>query len=281
MNVSNGPDTQTLSEAYGVYAFDGGGGLYYSLVIPAASRGDLNGVAYLDYSNTGQQDIPAPYFLIYGPNTQFELAGQSSFSDSAIEALGISTTGLAGILAPGESGSIPITYKQITIESHQQVDLSVADVDTEQQADLSLLQANLQPTDEPADAWNADYSNLEALAAANPDGLTGLMRQAANELSEQGTYSGDPGVLLNYVLQSADDFGAIARRYLTGIFGRGQADPYTQTLSVNASGDVSIFSDGLVRSLPQADQRHVCGNARRRRHTGAGWRDLHFDGSRW
>lgn len=222
-------------------------GLVYHLTFPADSRGDLYNTVDLTYTNTGETDIPAPYFVIFGDNTSFKLANQSAFSDTAIEVLGIATTGLAGTLLPGEGGSIPITYTQTTVQGHQEANIEVAWVDSLPGWDPTSLMANAQPVNEPNDTWAAVTANFDAMLTANNNALTGVLRNAANALSLTGVYTSDPEVLMNYAIQQASDFGAIDQRDYLGPFGRGQSDPYAAIATTDSSGNVSITEGGEER----------------------------------
>ncbi|HEY1685428.1 MAG TPA: RHS repeat-associated core domain-containing protein [Tepidisphaeraceae bacterium] len=222
-------------------------GLVYNLTFPADSRGDLYNTVDLTYTNAGNTDIPAPYFVVFGDNTSFKLADQSAFSPAAIEVLGIANTGLAGTLLPGEGGSIPITYTQTIIEGHQQANLEVAWVDSITGWDPTSLMAGAQPVNEPNDAWAAITANFDAMLAANNNALTGVLRDTANALSLTGVYTSDPEVLMNYTIQEASDFGAIDQRYYLGAFGRGQSDPYAVAATADSSGNVTITDGGQER----------------------------------
>ena len=250
IDVTNSNDGATLPEALNLFnntTSAGSGQLNYTLRFPSGSRGDLNNTVYLEYSNTSQYDIPAPYFIIFGDDTSFKLADQTSFSDDAIEVFGGATTGLPGVLLPGEGGVIPITYTQTTIFGHQLAKLEVAWVDALPAFDTSSLLSALQPVNEPNDAWAAISANFAAIAKANPQSLTGVLRDAANALSLTGVYTSDPAVLTNYAIQEAGDFGAIDQRYNLGAFGRGQSDPYAVAAASDSTGNVTITSGGEER----------------------------------
>ncbi|HEY1683202.1 MAG TPA: RHS repeat-associated core domain-containing protein [Tepidisphaeraceae bacterium] len=248
LQVTNGSSTATLPQAFKIGNGSGNGSnLTFDLVFPSTSRGDLTNTAYLEYSNTGYLDVPAPYFYISGDNTSFKLAGDPAFSDGSIEVLGISQTGNPAILAPGQGGMIPVQYTQTGIVSHQNSDISVSEIDPAATIDLSVLKADLKPAGEPSDAWDAIFANFMSEVGTTVGGLTTVLENAATALARQGTYSGDPSVLLSYALQEAGDFGAITERYTLGAFGRGQQDPFNEPIAADASGDVTITTGGQER----------------------------------
>ncbi len=243
LKMTNVTSTATLPNAFTVQP-PSNKGLVFSLDLPGVSRGDLPDTMYLQYANTGNTDIPAPYFFISGDNTEFELPGQTAYSDDSIEVLGIAPTGVASTLAPGQSNSIPITYTQIQIIGHQQAQLQVSDVDPADVIDLPVLQTEMQPVNEPADAWNAIFGNFLAEVGNTVGGLGNVLRNAADALSTQGTRTGDLDQLLNYALEEAGDFGQITARYELGPFGRGQGDPVGEVATADSSGNVYITSGG-------------------------------------
>ena len=87
-----------------------GGNLEAELSVPSAVRAGQPFSIQIEYSNMGDADIPAPMFIVTATG-EIELvyAGDNPTpAGSSLHALGISSTGPAGILPPGAGGRIVI-----------------------------------------------------------------------------------------------------------------------------------------------------------------------------
>ena len=85
--------------------------------MPSISRPGRIAYLTLTYSNDGGSDALAPLFVVSvtSDNATIGLPGETSFSGSSVQILGIENTGPAGTLPPGYQGTIQIPYESTTL----------------------------------------------------------------------------------------------------------------------------------------------------------------------
>lgn len=234
--------------------------LLYNLSAPTFIRAGESGTLTLFYENAGGSDLHAPLFEIESDNASFQLAGENGFVDNGIDVLGISPTGPAGILAPGDSGFITITFQQITTGPHVVSSFSAYVISADQPTDWDSLKSGLEPVNEQDDAWNQIYSNFESAVGTNVGQYGAVLDDVATTLGTEGQRTGDASVLLNYELQVAGNFGQISQQYQTSSFGRGITDPYNEQAITDSNGNVAIGDNERFRYfLEQTDGSYIDG----------------------
>src|SRR5262249_37317368 len=149
----------------------------------------------------------------------------------------------------GQSGSVTAIFQQNNTASEASSTFNTYVMNDGTTMDWSTLKSDLQPINEPADTWNAIFTNFMALMGTTSGQYQIVLRQKASYLSSQGTYTDDPQTLLSYEVQQADGFGLISQRYSTSAFGRGQQDPYHSTAQTDANGNVMILLGGAQQRL--------------------------------
>ncbi|HQX51029.1 MAG TPA: CARDB domain-containing protein, partial [Planctomycetaceae bacterium] len=109
-NTTNAGVFTVVTGHFGVVTFD--------FVVPAVTRPGQAQTLLLNYTNTGDTDVPAPLFHITGDNAVFRLPEQPNFNSDSIEVLGINNQGPAGILPPGFRGQLSVIYLPVTSGAH-------------------------------------------------------------------------------------------------------------------------------------------------------------------
>ena len=136
-----------------------------SLSVPSISRPGRIAYLTLTYSNDGSADAPAPLFAVAvtSGNAVIGTPGETSFSGSSVQLLGIATTGPAGTLPPGYRGTIQIPYESTTLQAGAAIDFSLQTITGDSTPiNWSALESTLQPSYIPSLAWPAVFANLTA-----------------------------------------------------------------------------------------------------------------------
>jgi hypothetical protein len=122
-----GGATASLAGAFTIDALATGGAttgptsqgqLDYFLSAPTFIRAGESGTLTLTYENVGGSDIGAPLFDVTSDNGAFRIGNTAAFVDGAMDVIGINPTGPAGLLPPGASGSVLITFQQDVTGAH-------------------------------------------------------------------------------------------------------------------------------------------------------------------
>ena len=259
--ANNGGPTDTLTNAFTVTNGGTVGTLSYDLSVPRYIRPPFVGtVATLTYENTGQTDLAAPIFNLFADNARLRLADQPNYVSGSItmvngvaftvfELLGVSG-GLAGVLSPGEKGTIQVFFEPINSAtnalSHFEV-LALSDSNTP--LTFAALKADMKPAQVDADAWDAVFANFQTATGGTIAGYHSMLVDNANYLGQFGPVSPEVTKLVAFELQQADDFGVISARYEVGDMGRGNVAPFSQRLFTDSLGNVTIAEGALSRSF--------------------------------
>src|SRR5262249_12118308 len=68
----------------------------------------------VSYRNAGNTDLPAPLLVLQGDNARFQTPGHTDYSRPSLQLYAHDPDGPFGILPPGASGSITVSYVPIT-----------------------------------------------------------------------------------------------------------------------------------------------------------------------
>ena len=108
-----------------------GASLTASLGVLTAYRLDTISPVAVNYANVGDADMPAPLLIVStSPNVSMRAACHTSWHNGPIYLLGVNPVALAGTLAPGASGSLPLSFiassnVTFTLESVEATDTAV------------------------------------------------------------------------------------------------------------------------------------------------------------
>ena len=280
--------SQTATESGGFTVAPGGspGSVTVSMTEPSSIRAGFLGTVTITYSNTGGSDVPAPLLELSADNATFQRPGGTDFVGNTVSLLAINTSGPAGVLPAGYSGSISVRFIPTTNATFTYIHFSLQVVDQSVAAetiDWSSLKSSLQPSYIPASAWNAVYVNLTNALGSTAGSYVSALDADATYLSQLGEYTIDAQRLFGFEIAKADaslSSGALATvtdtsfpvpgaiplefdrqfndsisaRDTMGPFGLGWTDNWQITATTDSSGDVSILDDGSIRFfLKQAD----------------------------
>jgi RHS repeat-associated protein len=253
IRADNGAQTDTLPGAFTVIAGGRPGTLSFDFSSPRYVRPPFShAVATLTYENIGDTDLAAPLFELLALNTRVRLADgtvvegkmvQNGQVLTGLELLGVSG-GAAGILSPGEKGSIDLSFEPISPGAHVHM---VFDVFVEPPSNdllqFDALKDDLRPTAISPEAWNQVYANLKAGVGPTNATYQKMLVENANYLGQFGPVSPEALRLLEFEVAQADDFGAISNRYALGELGRGNFAPFADRLTLDGGGN-AIITDG-------------------------------------
>jgi len=242
--------TDTLARALTPFSGGDPGILVFNLSSPRYIRPPFASASVtLTYENIGDTDIPAPLFNLVGENARMRLPDQVGWVTGAIELLGVSG-GLAGVLSPGEKGSIEIIFEPIEDFAHAFSKFQAIVIPASLQTiDWDPIKDDLRPFGMPADGWEAVFANYKASIGSTVASYKNVLLENANYLSQFGPVSPDTGRLVQFELEQADEFGAISQRYINGALGRGLVAPFSAQAITDAAGNVLLIEGQSTRGF--------------------------------
>ena len=226
----------------------------------------------VNYVNQGNIDVLAPLLELVATNALVKLPDQTSFSNSSVQILGISATGPAGVIRPGESGSVSIQY-DTTGAVGQDIDFQVQIADDSQTMDWADAEAGLQLPSIPDSAWPAVFANFVANVGSTVASYHAALAADASYLSQFGEATDDVDTLLSFEIEKANAAftagtlvtvtpdslpapgmaltftqsyqASIAGRYTEGILGFGWTTNWDISASTDSNGDAVIENQGV------------------------------------
>ena len=276
--VTSGGQHATDPAAFTVTSSAAPGHISYNLSVPSISRPGRIAYLTLTYSNTGGSDALAPLFVVSvaSNNATIGLPGQTSFTGSSVQILGIENTGPAGTLPPGYQGTIQIPYESTTLTQGASIQFSLQVLTGDSTAMIwSSLESSLQPSYIPNAAWPAVFANLTADFGSTTEGYLTYLDSEATYLSQLDEYTDDVQRLFGFAINTANDalttgsldavtdasfpvpgaiplefdrqFNAsISGRDTMGPFGMGWTDNWQISANADSQGSVTIADDGSL-----------------------------------
>jgi RHS repeat-associated protein len=276
--VTSGGQKATDPSAFTVTSSAQPGQISYDLSVPSISRPGRIAYLTLTYSNDGGSDALAPLFVVSvtSGNATIGLPGETSFSGSSVQVLGIEDSGPAGTLPPGFQGTIEIPYESTTLTQGAEIDFSLQVLTGDSTPmDWSSLESSLQPSYIPNAAWPAVFANLTAEFGSTTASYLGYLDNEATYLSQLGEYTDDVQRLFAFAINTANDAltngsldsvtdasfpvpgaipldfvrqysASISGRDTTGPFGLGWTDNWQIIASADSLGNVTISDDGSL-----------------------------------
>jgi RHS repeat-associated protein len=276
--VISGGQTVTDPSSFTVKSNVTPGNVTYNLSVPSISRPGRVAYLSLTYSNDGGSDALAPLFVVgvTSGNATIGLPGETSFTGSSVQILGIENTGPAGTLPPGFQGTLLIPYESTTLVAGASIQFSLQVLTGgTTPMNWSSLEASLQPLYIPNAAWPAVFANLTAEFGSTTASYLTYLDSDATYLSQLGEYTDDVQRLFGFAINTANDalttgsidsvtdasfpvpgsiplefdrqFSAsISGRDTMGPFGLGWTDNWQITSSADTAGNVTISDDGSL-----------------------------------
>ena len=212
-------------------------------------------------------------------NAVIGLPGQTTFSGSSVQLLGIETSGPAGTLPPGYQGTVQIPYESTTLVAGAGIDFTIQAVTGDSTPiDWSAMESSLQPSSIPSAAWPAVFANLTANVGSTTASYVAALDGEATYLSQLGEYTDDVQRLFGFAINVANDSAtngsldsvtdasfpvpgaiplefdrqfnfSISGRDTMGPFGLGWTDNWQISASADSLGNVTISDDGASLSF--------------------------------
>jgi RHS repeat-associated protein len=256
------------------------GQIQVHLTTPRYARDNRPGIVTIDFTNTSNTDITAPLFTLTSDESVFQVAdGSSAVISDAITVIGVSSQGPAGIIGPGQSGTVLVKMTSTTSVRHEQigVDLTVPEDPSEPVPIPWATEKDLlKPPTVQADAWDAIWSNFLPLVGNTIGSFNQAVSSVASYLSQWGSVSTDTSTMLGYLVAQANDAlpvsvlanavdtsldtksaanlafsrifeQPISGRYRLGPLGRGWVGSWEITATTDANGNVTINDAGSER----------------------------------
>ena len=276
--VTDGAQNATDPSAFAVTSSAAPGHISYHLSVPSISRPGRIAYLTLTYTNDGGSDALAPLFVVSAAsdNATIGLPGQTSFSGSSVQILGIETSGPAGTLPPGYQGTLEIPYESTTLQAGAEINFSLQILTGDSTPmNWSSLESSLEPSYIPSTAWPAVFANLTAEVGSTTDSYLTYLDSEATYLSQLGEYTNDAQRLFGFAINTANDslttgaidsvtdasfpvpgavpldfvreFNAsISGRDTMGPFGLGWTDNWQVSAGADSLGNVTITDDGAL-----------------------------------
>jgi len=179
-----GDGEEVLSEAFEI-TVGIGPKLTVELEGPEAVRAGRNYVFWLEYANTGDADMPAPFLLMEpAAGAPISLSRRGDYGTEFLEILGISSDGPAGLLPPGAEHRVPIYFT--SVDGANQFDLQVAEPD-QTPIDWSAAEAEMRPEDWSNDVWQTLFDALKSRLGSTYEDYHRALLTEANRSSQAGS----------------------------------------------------------------------------------------------
>ena len=155
---------------------------------PDGVRAFRNNVFYINYTNAGDADVPAPIFLLY------ELTGQTfgllpnNLLSETIRIMGINAVGPAGILPPGVTHSVPVYF--FTETGPPEFELFVIEQHDDNPFDWEAA-AGVRPDTMGSDVWDIGWPNVQAQAGGTWGDVSLALADVATLLGQRGERTHD------------------------------------------------------------------------------------------
>jgi len=232
------------------------------------------------YTNTGETDVVAPLFRIFGTNAEVNLSGQTSTSEKLRQLLGLgfgqNVKGPSGVLTPGASSQFAFTY---TPNGNGAISFTVEQVPSNEVIDWATIKAELRADYSFIDstAWDVIWQNLTASLGQTVGQFQAVMAENANYLAELGdtktnlndlfsfewkqaanTLRGSDLVSTTDVVDNAPGvdltftrtfYQSVAERYNLGTLGRGWSSEWDLKATTDKNGDVIIRGVGDLQRV--------------------------------
>ncbi len=240
---------------------------------PSVTEPDRQGQVTVNYVNDGNTDALAPLLQLTATNALISLNLTGAFTENTVQFLGISGSGPAGILRPGESGSIQVAF-QTTGHVGQSIEFDLGVIDDNQPSDLASQEAALQLPTIPDAAWPVVFANVVANLGSTVATLHAALAADATYLGQLGQPAYDLGQLFFFEVEKAaaaynsgvldtetDDSlpapgmdltfqrtfqGSISSNYTFGLLGYGWTTNWDVSARGQANGDVILSDDGAI-----------------------------------
>ena len=199
VKVNNATQAAILDGAFTVTAGELGR-LESQFNLPSALRPGQAGVVTVTYANAGETDIVSPLLVLSAINANLQLL-DGSLSDN-YQFLAVGSEGPAGILAPGERGTLSLVF-QPTVSTGE-VNLNLRSLSAgDQPLDWSEIKDNSRPGFISDEAWEGIWNNFTASVGTTPQEYVAALADNANSFSQLGNSISNASQLIAAEIQQA------------------------------------------------------------------------------
>ena len=203
VRVDDGGQTGTLPGAFTVNS-GAVGEIQTHMTISSAVRPGQESTIIVDCLNTGNTDVLAPLLVLSATNAQLRLADETEYVGSSVQFLAVESTGPAGILSPGGSSRILVSFKPTVSSGQVNFTLNMLS-NSDATFDWSTMKDAARPGFVSTDAWDAIWTNFTATVGTTLGSCQALLCENASYLSQFGEYVYDVSQLLGFDIQLAAD----------------------------------------------------------------------------
>jgi RHS repeat-associated protein len=250
VKVVDGGQVSTLNDAFNV-TNGPVGNVVFDLATPTAVRPGQQGTLTVHFQNVGHTDAVAPVLQVAVSNAQLRLPGDAEYSESAIQFLAVGSEGPAGILSPGESGSITLMFKP-TITTDGTINAGVSALDNTANIDWIAALANAKPEGLSAEGWNTIIANFTAAVGDTAGSYQAALADDANRLSLLGETTNQVSRLFGFEFAQATN--ALLQQNQLGVLGWGRSFNWDIGVKEDQDGHVELhFGASSVEFHREAD----------------------------
>ncbi len=248
--------------------------LTITLTGPSNFRPGRHTPFFVEVTNTGNTDAIAPVLRVSSDQATFRLSQQTGDGQSTLTFLAASANGPAGVLRPGQTSRMVISFLSnlneggaaaITLERPSNLDETI---------NWDGFKESSRPAFVSTDAWNILYERFTAAAGSTVGEYHGLLAANASYLSNLDDLTFNATSLADFVLQQVDtamlgpaltsqrdldsdlqelslDFArvhlqSLAGRYRLGPLGYSWVHNWENRIAIDSDGNVAIERGGFV-----------------------------------
>ncbi|MEX2188779.1 MAG: carboxypeptidase regulatory-like domain-containing protein [Pirellulales bacterium] len=236
-------DVETISIVDGAGSRVGG-----SITGPSPLRRSSQYVFYATYGNSGDADGVAPLLLLESADTNpWGLAREGQVGQPSLQALGISLEGPAGMLRPGELGSVPVYFTTASGPGGSSPRFLVHTITADDSRPLVFaeIEASIRPETMTDDEWNALRPKIVERLGPTWGSYVRALGETASLLSRRGVRTQDVSIIFRELISELRNpypvllNGSVVAASTCGPL----ADPVVQ--AVDAQGTIVSVAAGL------------------------------------
>ncbi|MGA2500548.1 MAG: choice-of-anchor Q domain-containing protein, partial [Tepidisphaeraceae bacterium] len=222
--------------------------LQMKILMPPLVRTGKEFTATVQYTNVGNQDVPAPFVLVTSPTGNQLRLSTNSTPGSSVQFLAISPDGPAGVLRPGETASVDL--RVVGILGTNSLVPSWSGTDNTDTVDWAAIKATVTVENVPSN-WNSIWSaRIQSAGTHVGDYIRLLDTGATLRGTRSGVRSNSIQDNLNFLVLQAllDDASHISGNVYLNDTSHPLAGVIVQATSTTTGLSYSsmTFADGLV-----------------------------------
>ncbi len=189
------------------------------LIVPETVRRGRQAVAWVEYTNTGDANMPAPLFVISATSSVLlSLSPEGAYTAEPVQALGVNFDQPAGTLSPGATYRIPI-YFIPNLAGQIEFILSEMAADATP-INWNAIEPEVRPPDIPDELWDVIWANFITRVGTTWADYLSVLDAQATYLAQYSSLTYDVSELFSAILGRAS--GAYLRQTLAA-----SVDAYT------------------------------------------------------